>query len=302
MLEEALDGLDLTGSGCYVDCTFGRGGHSRAILAQLGGQGQLLAIDKDRAALASPEAQLLGADPRFRIEQASFAELGRLADELGWRGRVDGVLLDLGVSSPQLDQPERGFSFMRDGPLDMRMDCGGGVTAADWLAAVGEQELSQVLRDYGEERHARRIARAVVAQRSREPLVSTRQLAGVIAAAVPRWERGQHPATRSFQAIRIVINRELSDLQECLAQAVDVLAPGGRIAVIAFHSLEDRIVKRFIRDQSRSAAEEFWPGAPQPSQARLRKLGGPRRPGDAEVRDNPRSRSAILRLAERMPV
>jgi len=285
--------------GLYVDCTFGRGGHSRAILARLGERGRLLGIDRDAEAVASDSARTLGRDARFRIEHARFGELDDLIRRAGWTGRVHGILIDLGVSSPQLDDGERGFSFMRGGPLDMRMDRTRGMTAAEWLAAVSEGELRRVLHEYGEERYARRIARAIVERRAGEPIVSTAQLAALVAAAIPRWEKGQHPATRSFQAIRIEVNDELHELQSVLQQAVDVLAGGGRLVVVAFHSLEDRIVKRFFRNESRVGA----PNVPWPAELgvpRLRRLGRATRPAPGEVRANPRARSAVLRVAERV--
>ncbi|CAL1240199.1 16S rRNA m(4)C1402 methyltransferase [Candidatus Methylocalor cossyra] len=299
MVREAVDSLALPPSGKVVDCTFGRGGHSRAILDRLGSEGRVLALDKDPAAIASPEAEQLAKEHRFTLVHASFAQLKAIAEERGWLGEVAGVLMDLGVSSPQLDDAERGFSFTRDGPLDMRMDPRQGMTAAEWLATVPEHTLAQVLRDYGEERYARRIARALVARRSSQPFTRTGDLAQAIARSVPTREPGKHPATRSFQAIRIYLNRELEELQAGLQQAVEVLRPGGRLVVIAFHSLEDRIVKRFLRDQARGG-----PAAPRlPVQearpARLRPIGKPRTPGAVELAANPRARSAVLRVAER---
>lgn len=239
-------------------------------------------------------------DPRFRIEHASFTALAELTRTSEWCGRVAGVLLDLGVSSPQVDTAERGFSFLRDGPLDMRMDRTSGRSAADWLAAVGEQELMRVLKEYGEERYAKRIARALVERRRVAPIVTTGQLAAAIASVVPHHAPGHHPATRSFQAVRIAVNRELDVLGAVLEQVVEVLAEGGRLVVISFHSLEDRIVKRFMRDESRSVPRSDWPGAPAARIARLHRVGGPVRPTAEEARANPRSRSAILRVAERL--
>ncbi len=293
LLEEVLEVLDVRAQGRYVDATYGRGGHARAILARLGPGGRLLVLDRDPEAVAHARARL-GADPRVDVAHASFARLGELLDARGWRGRVDGVLMDLGVSSPQLEDPARGFSFLREGPLDMRMDPAAGESAADWLARAPEREIARVLRDYGEERYARRIARAIVRAR---PLRTTRELAEVVAAAVPRREPGRHPATRTFQAVRIHVNRELEALRAGLEQAVEALAPGGRIAVISFHSLEDRIVKRFLRARARPASPA--PGLPAPPPT-LRLLGRPRRPGEAEVAANPRARSAVLRAAERL--
>lgn len=299
MLAEAIDGLAIHADGCYVDCTFGRGGHSAAIMERLSEKGRLLGLDKDRAAVASPEAVALAADGRFRIEHASFAALSCQLESLGWRGRVDGVLMDLGVSSPQLDEADRGFSFMRDGPLDMRMDRSGGLTAAEWIAQAGEKELEQVVRDFGEERYARRIAGAVVRRRVQQPIVTTSQLAAIVAAAIPRWERGQHPATRTFQAIRIHVNRELLDLEQGLMQAVDELRVGGRLVAISFHSLEDRIVKRLMRREQRGGrCDAPWPA--ESDVPRLKRIGRAQRPGEEEIQRNPRARSAVLRVAERV--
>lgn len=301
MLAESIEALAVRPDGWYVDATFGRGGHSREILDRLGPPGRLLALDKDRAAVSSPEAVALGRDARFRIEQVSFADMASFLTTVGWFGQVDGVLMDLGVSSPQLDEAERGFSFLRDGPLDMRMDRTRGVTAAAWLGTVSDRELEQVLRGFGEERYARQIARAIVSRRAREPIVTTKQLASIVAAAIPRWERGQHPATRSFQAIRIRVNRELEELQQGLIQAVQALRWGGRLAVISFHSLEDRIVKRFMRDESRGFAVDSGAQRPYAESVapRLRRIAGPRKPTASEILENPRARSAILRVAER---
>ncbi|TAN53841.1 MAG: 16S rRNA (cytosine(1402)-N(4))-methyltransferase RsmH [Methylococcaceae bacterium] len=295
LLEEALDALCLRADGVYVDGTFGRGGHSRALLQRLGAKGRLLALDKDRDAVVSAEALALSGDARFSLVHSSFARLAEQAEGLG---RVDGILLDLGVSSPQLDTAERGFSFMRDGPLDMRMNVDAGLSAAQWLAQVAEKELVEVLRVYGEERFARRIAAAVVLQRAGQPITSTGQLAKLIEQAVPSREPGKHPATRSFQAIRIFLNDELGELQQGLQQSLAVLKPGGRLVVIAFHSLEDRIVKRFMRDQERGHdvhAPQWVTAAPT-----LRRIGKAVRPGEAEVARNPRARSAVMRVAERL--
>ncbi|MFN3918832.1 MAG: 16S rRNA (cytosine(1402)-N(4))-methyltransferase RsmH [Methylohalobius sp.] len=297
MLEEALAGLAIREDGRYVDCTFGRGGHSRAILDRLGPSGRLIALDKDPEAIASPQAERLAQDERFALIHADFSRLGEIIEAMGYRGKVDGVLLDLGVSSPQLDNPQRGFAFRHDGPLDMRMDPSTGISAADWLAHASEQEIADVLWRYGEERFARRIARAIVKARVTEPLTRTRQLAQLIERSVPYFERHKHPATRTFQALRIHINRELDCLEAALKQAVEILAPGGRLVTIAFHSLEDRIVKRFIRNQSQGAPlPKGWPLPPSPS--RLKALGK-KRPGALELALNPRARSAVLRVAER---
>lgn len=300
MLAEALEGLSIEPNGFYVDCTFGRGGHSRAILEKLGPDGRLLALDKDPVAVGSGEARALLHDGRFAIVHSSYAELKRQVERHHAAGRVAGILMDLGVSSPQLDETERGFSFLRDGFLDMRMDTSQGVTAAEWLSTVTEEELVRVLRLYGEERFARRIARAVVDARKTNPIMTTRQLAALIEKVVTKREPSKHPATRSFQAIRIAINGELEDLESALPQAVDVLRPGGRLAVISFHSLEDRIVKRFMREEERGKA---WPAhLPRPCEhrSRLKCIGRAQKPQTAEVSVNPRARSAVLRVAERV--
>src|SRR5690606_10674306 len=251
--DEAVEALVTDADGFYVDGTFGRGGHSAAILARLSPQGQLLAIDKDPEAIAAARERF-GADPRFEIVHASFADTAALVAGRGRAGELAGVLLDLGVSSPQLDQAERGFSFMNDGPLDMRMDTEHGESAAEWLASAREEDIIRVLRDYGEEKFARRMAAAIVRERALKPITRTRQLAEIVAAANPAWEKGRHPATRAFQAIRIHVNRELEDLEALLATVIDTLKPGGRLVVISFHSLEDRIVKRFIRREEQGPA------------------------------------------------
>lgn len=300
LLEEALDALHISASGRYVDGTFGRGGHSGALLKRLGSEGVLLAIDRDPVAVAYGCQQFAG-DERFTIEQGAFSMLGQLVERWGLMGQVDGILLDLGVSSPQLDTPERGFSFMSDGPLDMRMDPTAGKSAGQWLAEASEGEIVQVLKTYGEERFAKRIARAIVETCREAPIATTGQLAAVIAGANPVKEPGRHPATRSFQAIRIFINRELDELKDCLRQSLEVLAPGGRLAVISFHSLEDRIVKRFIRDNARG--DSFPRGVPvtqDQMRARLRSVGKAIHPSEEEIQANPRARSAVLRVAERL--
>lgn len=300
MLAEVIGALAVVPDGIYMDLTFGRGGHAGAILDRLGPHGRLIVMDKDPEAIHSARRQL-ERDARVDIRAGSYAAAGEVADELGIKGRVNGVLMDLGVSSAQLDDPSRGFSFRHDGPLDMRMNPAAGESAADWLARVSEQELTRVLRDYGEERFAARIARALVAERRVQPIQTTARLRAIIAAANPAWEPGKDPATRAFQAIRIHINGELDDLRLCLDQLVEMLAPGGRLAIISFHSLEDRLVKRFIRRQSRG--DPFPPGVPVPDamrRPRLRALGGAHHPGAEEVSDNPRARSAVLRAAEKL--
>jgi 16S rRNA (cytosine1402-N4)-methyltransferase len=302
MLKECIQGLNIKKDGKYLDCTFGRGGHSKHILAELGEKGGLLALDRDPMAITSDNAQQLLLDRRFRLQHQSFSLLGESVSSQGWDGQVDGILLDLGVSSPQLDDSSRGFSFMRDGPLDMRMDTSAGVSAAQWLASVDEHTLISVLRHYGEERFARRIAVAVIKERDIEPLQTTRQLARLIETAIPVKEKHKHPATRSFQAIRIEINQELEQLKQALEQSINALSPGGVLVVMSFHSLEDRIVKRFIRDQSRGKYAPFSRRLLENdgSQITFKKVGKAIKASEDEVKHNPRSRSAVLRLAERL--
>ena len=299
LLGPVLKGLNIKADGCYVDGTFGRGGHSRAILERLGEAGRLLAFDRDPEAIAAaPEA--LTDDPRFELIKGEYAELAACIDERDLTGRVDGLLLDLGVSSPQLDEPGRGFSFLRDGPLDMRMDPGAGVSAREWLARVDEKELSRVLKQFGEERNAVHIARAVVAARESAPLTTTGQLADIVATAAPARGQRKHPATKTFQAIRIFINRELEQLEAVLGQSLDVLATGARLCVISFHSLEDRIVKRFMRDASREPVQyRGLPEVPKELQPKLRVVGKAVTATAEEVAANVRARSARLRVAER---
>lgn len=297
--DEVLESLAIRADGLYVDATFGRGGHSRAILAALGPAGRLLALDRDPDAIAAGR-ELAAADPRLQLCHARFSALGELVREQGIQGRVDGILLDIGVSSPQLEDPGRGFGFRVDGPLDMRMDPGAGPSAADWLAAASEAEIADVLWRYGEERASRRIARAICVARAARPLQRTSELAAVIAGVV-RGEPGRHPATRSFQAIRIHINREIAELEAVLPVAVSCLAIGGRLCVISFHSLEDRIVKRYLRDHSRvDPALGGLPAVPASAQPDLRLLSRAVRASAAEVAANPRARSAVLRVAERI--
>lgn len=301
LLKEAVDGLAIRPDGIYVDATFGRGGHSAAMLDRLGDEGRLIAMDKDRQAIATARRRF-GDDSRFTVLQGSFAGLKRHLESRDLLARVDGLLLDLGVSSPQLDDAGRGFSFLREGPLDMRMDDTRGMTAADWLQQVEIKDLVRVLRKYGEEQHAPRIARAIVEAREETPLRTTTQLAELIAAAMPgRRERHKHPATRSFQAIRIFLNQELQDLQALLDDVLAILAPAGRLVVISFHSLEDRMVKRFMKQAARPGAD-LPAGLPVPASelhADLRLIGKAIRASDAEVAANARARSAILRIAER---
>jgi 16S rRNA (cytosine1402-N4)-methyltransferase len=298
LLHEAVEALQVKPHGVYVDGTFGRGGHSSLILQRLGASGRLIAMDKDPAAVAAGRAI---SDARFQLVHCGFEELSKVLHRLSV-DKVDGVLLDLGVSSPQLDDVERGFSFRFDAPLDMRMDTSSGQTAAEWLANADESLLTEVIRDYGEERFAKQIARALVAARKEQAIVSTQQLSAVVAKVVRTREPGKNPATRTFQAIRIYLNRELEELAQILPQCVDVLKPGGRLAVISFHSLEDRIVKRFMRDMAQG--DKFPAGLPIRAadipQGRLKIIGRAVQAGAEELKLNPRARSAVLRIAERL--
>lgn len=299
LLREAVDALVTDPAGDYIDGTFGRGGHSRALLARLSGGGRVLGIDRDPDAVVQGQA-LAQQDRRFVMAQGSFAQARELAEAAGMT-RVAGVLLDLGVSSPQLDQAHRGFSFLRDGPLDMRMNPQQGESAAEWLARAGAGEIAGVLKDYGEERFARRIAGAIVAERQQRPITTTAHLAKVIAEAHPAWEKGRHPATKSFQGIRIHVNNELGELRLLLDQVLDLLAVGGRLVVISFHSLEDRMVKRFIRQHVRGdSLPANVPVTVDQLNCRLRQIGKAVRAGDDEVESNVRSRSAIMRVAEKI--
>jgi 16S rRNA (cytosine1402-N4)-methyltransferase len=298
--DEVLAGLAIRPGGRYCDGTFGRGGHTAAILGALGPSGRVVAIDRDPDAIRAGQRRFEG-ESRLTLVRGSFGPLEERVRAAGVEGELDGVLLDLGVSSPQLDEASRGFSFMQDGPLDMRMDNEAGQGAAQWLAKAGEREIAAVLFELGEERFARRIARAIVAARAVEPILRTGQLAGIVAAAVPTREPGKHPATRTFQAIRIHVNRELEQLEQALPQAVRLLAPGGRLCVISFHSLEDRIVKRFIRrEEQGDPVYAGLPDVPAHARPRLRRVGGKVVASEAEVAANPRARSAVLRIAERV--
>lgn len=297
LLREAVEALAIKPAGVYVDATFGRGGHSRAILEQLGPEGRLLALDRDPRAIAAAAA--IG-DARLNVVHRPFADMGEAVREAGF-GSVDGVLMDIGVSSPQLDEGERGFSFRFDAPLDMRMDTTQGETAAEWLARADVRDITQVVRDYGEERFAFQIAKKIVAARSERPVATTGQLAALVREAVRTREPGQDPATRTFQALRIHINQELEQLALALPQARDMLDPEGRLVVISFHSLEDRIVKRFMRDE---AAPDSLPKnlplkASQLPPPRLKLIGKPVKASPAEVEANPRARSAVMRVAEK---
>ena len=299
LLGPVLEGLKIKPDGCYVDGTFGRGGHSREILKRLGDNGRLIAIDRDPQAIASAPASLTD-DPRFELVRGEIAQLKTIIGERGLDGQVDGLLFDLGVSSPQLDEAERGFSFMRDGPLDMRMDPDSGTSASEWLATVDERELKQVLRKYGEEKNAARIARALVGARQVAPISRTAQLARIIEEASPRRGQKIHPATRTFQAIRIAVNKELEQLEAVLTQSVDVMKQGARLCVISFHSLEDRIVKRFLREASRETEQyRGMPDVPEEFRPKLRTVGKAISATDDEVDANRRARSAHLRIAER---
>lgn len=300
LLEEVLNALNIQPTGIYIDATFGYGGHTRAILDSLNCKGRLLAIDRDPDVEHYARCQFK-TDARFIFERNTFNCLKQVSTKYGFMGRIAGILMDVGVSSGQLDKAERGFSFKQDGPLDMRMDPTSGMSATDWLAFVNERTLCQVLKEYGEERFSRRIARAIVAARRIAPITTTRRLAQIIADAVPTRESHKHPATRSFQAIRIKVNDELSQLRDALEQTLDALAPQGRLVVISFHSLEDRLVKRFMREQAQGL---IWPSnLPIPANRfnpTLRIIGRPLRPTAAEVQVNPRARSAIMRVAERL--
>lgn len=299
LLQEVLTALSIKPAGCYLDATFGRGGHSQAILAQLNADGHLIVLDRDPEAIAYAK-QLFSDDSRVAVFQSAFGNLANLAKSHGWAHQFDGILLDLGVSSPQLDTPIRGFSFMQEGPLDMRMNPEEGISVATWLQQVSEKELVDVLFTYGEERFARRIARRLLEHQKEHPIQTTRELAELVASAVPTREKGKHPATRTFQALRICINQELQELESVLRAIPEVLAPGGRAAIISFHSLEDRLVKNFLR-QSEEGPKlpkeiplmhlEFTPP--------LRRVSKAIRPSEEECRENPRARSAVLRVAEK---
>ncbi len=296
MLAEAVDALAVKPGGVYLDGTFGRGGHAREVLKRLGAGGRLLLLDRDPQAIAMARAEF-GQDPRVKVRHGSFADL---AEWDATEGGLDGVLLDIGVSSPQLDDPQRGFSFQADAPLDMRMDTSQGESAAEFLARASEEAIADVLYNYGEERMSRRIARWIVERRADQPIRTTAELAELCARANPKREPGKHPATRTFQALRIAVNGELDALERGLAGAERRLKPGGRLVVISFHSLEDRIVKQFIRGRSQPPPARR--GLPPPVHAplTLRALGNARLPGDQEIERNPRARSAVLRVAERL--
>ena len=301
LLQEAVDALVTDASGAYVDGTFGRGGHSSKILASLAGDGKLLAIDKDLEAIDFAQ-QRFATDNRFSISHGSFARIEEFTEQQQLHGKVTGILLDLGVSSPQLDDPQRGFSFQHDGPLDMRMDTTCGESAAQWIARATEKEIADVIFTYGEDKFGRRMARAIVAEREKKPIETTAHLAQVVKDANPAWEKGKHPATRAFQAIRIQVNQELSDLEKCLDGALEALEVGGRLVVISFHSLEDRIVKRFIRRHVKG--DDHLPqGIPYTNdmlRCRLKDISKKVKASSGEVNQNPRARSAVMRVSEKI--
>lgn len=301
LLEESIAALATDPQGTYIDATFGRGGHTRALLNRLGDKAQVIALDQDPDAIAA--AKSFDDDPRFRIIHTPFSRLQQVIDELQLTHQITGILFDLGVSSPQLDDAERGFSFMRDGPLDMRMNTQSGETAAQWLNRADKDDISWVLKEYGEERFARRIASAIVMDREKTPFTRTRQLAEMIARVSPVKDKHKHPATRTFQAIRIHVNRELEQIEQALEGSLSGLKPDGRLVVISFHSLEDRLVKRFIRKHSEG--KQLPPGLPVTEAERnkdrmLEKVGKAIKPGKAEVNANPRARSSVLRIARRV--
>ena len=302
LLEEAVEALAVRADGCYMDGTFGRGGHSRLILQKLGPDGRLLGFDKDPQAIATGQT-LAAEDGRFVIVQRSFAELGSEAQARGIAGKVNGILLDLGVSSPQLDDPERGFSFMNDGPLDMRMDPSRGVSAAEFIATAPVEEIARVFKEYGEERFSKRMAAAVVARREIQPFERTADLAEVLKVANPAWEKGKNPATRAFQGLRIHVNNELGDLEAGLEAALEALEVGGRLVVISFHSLEDRIVKLFMRKLAKGEADNMPRDLPIQFKAfdpKIKIHGKAQFASDNETKANPRSRSAVMRVAEKL--
>lgn len=301
LLQESIDGLAIKPDGIYMDATFGRGGHSGAILNQLSPAGRLIAIDRDPMAIDAAKA--FADDPRFSIHHSAFSNLQDVAEELQLVGKIDGILMDLGVSSPQLDDAERGFSFMREGPLDMRMDTTKGMSASQWLASAEEQDITQVIKEFGEEKFGKRIAHAIVNERQINPITGTLQLAELIDQAVPVKDKYKHPATRSFQAIRIYINSELDEIKTGLKAALKTLSPRGRLAVISFHSLEDRLVKRFMREQSRGlnvpAGLPIMQAEIDAAKA-MKTIGKAIKPSQAELEKNVRARSSVLRVAEKL--
>ena len=301
LLQEAIQGLNIQPEGIYIDATFGRGGHSKALMQQLAPKGRLIAIDQDPEAVSAAKGYF-SQEKSFQIVHETFAAMEHIATKEGVKGLVNGILFDLGVSSPQLDNAERGFSFLRNGPLDMRMDNSRGISASEWLAIVDEESLISVLREYGEERFARRIARAIIAKRVDQSIETTRQLSEIVSNAIPRskQEKHKHPATRSFQAIRIFINKELEAIETALEQSLRVLSPGGRLVVISFHSLEDRIVKRFMRQQARGKSlPKGLPVKESELEKTIKIIGKAMKASKQEVLDNSRARSAVLRIAEK---
>jgi len=301
LLGESIEALHIRADGVYIDATFGRGGHSRQILARLSEQGRLIALDRDPHAIEA--AQAFASDPRFEIHHVPFSDLASVVEKLSLVAQVDGILMDLGVSSPQLDNAERGFSFSRDGLLDMRMDTSRGVSAADWLATAEEADIARVIKEYGEEKFGKRIAHAIVNTRVTTPITHTLQLAQIIDAAVPVKDKFKHPATRAFQAIRIYVNDELGEIETGLKSALAMLRPGGRLAVISFHSLEDRIVKRFMREQSRG--KQVPAGLPiteaeLAASRYLKTIGKAIKPSPEEIEQNVRARSSVLRIGEKL--
>ena len=300
MSEIVINGLGIRSDGTYIDCTFGRGGHSKAILERLGPEGSLYLFDRDPEAIAAARL-LASADPRISLFNRPFSEMLKVLSSYNLRGAVDGILFDLGISSPQLDNPDRGFSFSQDGRLDMRMDPTSGMSAEEWLQNASETEIASVLKDYGEEKFARRIAGAIVHARLDSPITTTGQLSKIISDAVPVKEKKKHPATRSFQAIRIYLNNELDELSSALEQAFELLRIGGRLVVISFHSLEDRIVKRFMREFSQNDPyPKDIPVKAEAIKSKLKIIGKPVRPSEEEIALNPRARSATLRVAEKL--
>lgn len=300
LLTEAVSGLITDTDGIYIDGTFGRGGHASLILSQLSNIGSLIAVDKDPEACEIARENF-SRDVRFEIIQTSFANIRELVEQKKYSGKIAGVLLDLGVSSPQIDNPARGFSFLRDGPLDMRMNPEYGVSAAEWLSTAKENDIARVLKDYGEERYSKRIARAITRARLEKPITRTEQLASIVKDANPAWEKDKHPATRVFQGIRIFINKELEDLKNVLPDILDVLAVGGRLVVISFHSLEDRIVKRFIRDQEKGKhIPKGFPILEKDIIRRMRSITKAIKSSDLEIKNNIRARSAVMRIAQKV--
>jgi 16S rRNA (cytosine1402-N4)-methyltransferase len=301
LLKEVLTQMAIKPGGKYIDCTFGRGGHSGAILKCLGENGQLFAMDRDKTAISAAKENPLFQDKRFSIAKGSFSTLYQHMEEKNWVGHVDGILMDIGVSSPQLDDSNRGFSFLSEGPLDMRMDSAQTLKAADWVNTAEEKEISRVLKLYGEERYHKRITHAIIKAREQAAITTTIQLADIVSKAHPKWEKHKHPATRVFQAIRILVNAELDELEKTLETAVDILAPQGRLLVISFHSLEHRIVKQFINKYSKSDLPRHLPIRQMEIESllKIKRINGPINASDEELAENPRARSATLRVMER---